>query len=1511
MVTQGIKYQRDRLHEIWTYQNIKVRRVETKVTDVMSSAKQQINSQVAEQIRRFVRGMNQKIVELKQDLRKINDTFMGYIRELEAWIKKAETALDEAFRRVNDIISEASGTLGTHNRLKLEKAVSELKTNALKLYNAYKASEKALPPLVEEVTKAVEKLDVAITKDLSTLKGTIDLTITAFVDQAKKHFAGIKNNTIGDDDNTGVIEKWVDLKDEIKELVNGLTGSGKGLTQMYQGVDTYVTAFEKFAIKDDGDADQCTVGKWFDEVWNSKVVTFYIGYYAAKPDEVDAVRNVTKDKIIERLGKVRLQSSGSESIDQKLKNIKQFLDTIAAEIKGEIDDEKIKLFVQGIEQDVRVKSLGLTSSNNNLRSVLEIVFKFLHTAASTFGKSIETFFTSSHIANLTQAITDVAEIGVKINTDEDSGDIGEEIQKAFDQIKVKINDLNGTLNRNLQKEVELRFEEAHRQADSVKDLMTSYTEHIGDDEFRDNTIKGKIRTLQKSALQPLKILEENINATSIEKNATDIIRKKIVTLCTAIINAADDQHEDGVKRKITDLRHMINNDEYNIGGQVQKGLKKIMKDLIKLLTERMDPLISQTQGIANHASSQQNKIIGDVELHINEHLDAAQSAILEDIRTSHVIFMKLNIQALCDKVANELGGLPDKVTADATKGFKGFMGLLQETFRFTAFNEQLQYNATLSDFWFDVNLLFSGLLNELQSRKDIGCRHPQIPDLLAALSTLLTGLSKYDAQFVDNLAAVNQLLTEIQPTLFNGQQNVLLNILKDGFHRLHCELDKAYVNKYSGAPTHFSWTEVLTTGVTEYGLQCAKAFVTLLSILKTSLHDVKRNCKSLPKQQLNTSADLGKHFVGLGFEISSDGEQNGELQDASGMTGAHILGRMIGPTKKVYTSHDDAKDEGPLYLVCYYLEAYYQVSHLAHIPGAKAPCNIYQMLCWFSGLPYNPVYSALLVDGISDPFIDPNKPSGDIEGTPVLDLQASYIDAYPHKITYKNTAKVLGHLCSKSYEILVTVVGTGNAYTTYGCDMLNNSMKFYYPTSGEECLQTILDVVHRLLPPLKYLFYRCGISAEHNGWRNCQYGRDASTAKSQCKQHSTCKPNCKTKCEPNCQANCQPTSPLMSYLGDCLPGHLPHHLSDIGCKAKCSTCPTNKRGMPCLTPLGFRAFSGSTKTGYDLCEVLRQFFGGSLLSSLLCLAPKPPSTLPEHLSFVTQLFGNWQKIYSANKHVVQYAFEGSIKKLSIKLVNDTAELCDTFRSIYGHKHNDADNDLSHADTQHADVISVCLPKNTNLCSGQQCAPYLQSLCHDSYLYLAPKHADVYVSWAVYLPWSLYQMLQSLLDAFTRIICQDWGCKKCMSSAKCRQGQHGTLDKTCRCLSVVSCNGVWPTLYQHGFTFGDAAKLNAKHRQKMCFNFYTQLKSVLESKYFETLFKQCDNFLFTIRAPFIWLNVALWLLSLLYLLQIMVIRLDLLHIKSHLHSPSSHRIAAQSLLAAARVNKLNRVFYLQP
>ncbi|CDR96452.1 hypothetical protein BBBOND_0303560 [Babesia bigemina] len=731
-----------------------------------------------------------------------------------------------------------------------------------------------------------------------------------------------------------------------------------------------------------------------------------------------------------------------------------------------------------------------------------------------------------------------------------------------------------------------------------------------------------------------------------------------------------------------------------------------------------------------------------------------------------------------------------------------------------------------------------------------------------------------------------KVLRTMHPSKFAGQSSSLLDALKSGLQYLMKEISYAYVNAYDGASYGFEWDDPSKSKFTEDAMNCAKIGITIIDALFHDLHGLFYNCsrdyKYNPIKGADNKYDFRSYIENHGYVVEN------LLQDQKGSRVKDILKKAFSGKNEFQSSQETNNTffvylenvktpKGILGKLFSHLVEYYNVCHLRNPVPPEHPCTIFEMLVWLCGLEHNIVYSKLQIC-----------------------IRRLYDPGNNHQFALAQRDTISYYIYNSSTysrKLLTAIVGTGDASTTYyACDFSNNSLNFHYPATGEECLHMLLDILRRLFPVLRFLHTQCKISAVHYGWADCQYGKSAQPCNWQCNDHSTDK------------FDCQSQSPLMSYLSDCLLGYLPHQLRSIGCQPKCFTCPTSQNGMPCLTPLGFREFSGSARTGSDLSGIIGEFFVNVDITSLFCLVPRPPTTLPEHFGFVSSLVNKFHGSNKANTNVIKTNFETSIKKLSMKLYGNTSAFTDAFSDAYGSADTVQHSKCVYHHLMHLSTRGICM--HNNLSS----APYLFSLYTDYYRHHAPKHSDLYLSWAVYLPWQFHCYLESLLKDFQDIFCRDWGCRVCLNSNNCKRGQHGFLNPSsigfgCQCPSIVSCKGVLPTLYRYGLTYDDAEELNSK--KKTCFDFRTQLSNVLHSEYFSKLFDECDKFLWEIRQPFSYLLLALWLLSLLYLIHIMVIRLDLLHIKSHLHSPSSHRIAAQSLLAAARVKALNKVLYLQP
>ncbi|CDR71718.1 hypothetical protein, conserved [Babesia bigemina] len=1055
-------------------------------------------------------------------------------------------------------------------------------------------------------------------------------------------------------------------------------------------------------------------------------------------------------------------------------------------------------------------------------------------------------------------------------------------------------------------------------------------------------------------------------------NNLDAFCKNIMKLADGTKGGAPNG-TDGIKQKLHNLSELLGDKlEVDVSSHEKvKGLEKTYNDLLTLLGVDLRNIIDATEKFINKdAPELQQDCVEAIHNHVNVYFGYTQLSLTTAARRNYVSSVKALLTAFADKVSQELRGLPEEIERDLRIGFKGLMKTLEDgstSAKITgkqnikklsdlvteltggSVNHKTAFENFSDKFKDFAEPLFLYLSKEAQRvhSENNAKKNPRGTDLQHysdhiskihdAFNSLLDDLHKkhrYDYKvhnLLDNLSDAVRLLV---PKGFAQPNSPVIDGLTSGVTHFVGELERVYISAYDsqkcGELIKDYKQEATLRGVfekyelTEEGRDCAKVCLSVIPIVYNELMDLKNkfddddNTWKTYKiyNSLQPDQSLHKLFFGdNGYDVGlSHDAKHGELNHKERYNGQCILDVLNSETHKLFEDNKqplspaapgvgDSEepevhlvDEGAIAKLYNYLKNYFVVCHLIGHAKSRHPCSVYEMLCWLTGLPHNTAYKKLK-EHIGSLFLvaDKDNPSKKIP-KPILTSHSS--------ITASNVLTAVEEICATSYAVLTAVVGTGDAATHYACELPNNSSRLIYPTNGADCLDTLLDILRRIFPVLQFLHAQCQLKTKHYGWYNCEYGRDIRPTKWPCNEH--------TKESTKEPTKCLPKSPLQSYLNDCLPGHLPHQLSSIGCKAECNTCPKKPDGRPCLTPMGFRGFSGSTKTGKNLCSVLSKFFSILHVNSLVCLIPKPPSTLSEHFGFALSLVEGWHTWRDTGSiNPLQAAMEDHISAVSMELVK-RGDATNALRLAYG---SNQANHFKH-DKDSTDLCSLSMKM---ICSGRNanCAPYISTLCTYLYDYLAYKNCNLYLSWAIYLPWTFWDLLNNLYNAFCSINCKDWGCRGCLRGDKCKKGEHGVIEDekkpnpTCQCRSIVDCRGVAPTLYQYGFVFGEASTLNDKQSPKKCSDFCSQLKNVLKSKYFEKLFAECDMFLWRIREPFYYLVLTLWLLSLLYLLHIMVVRLDLLHIKSHLHSPSSHRIAAQSLLAAARVNKLGRVFYLQP
>ncbi|CDR71671.1 hypothetical protein, conserved [Babesia bigemina] len=838
--------------------------------------------------------------------------------------------------------------------------------------------------------------------------------------------------------------------------------------------------------------------------------------------------------------------------------------------------------------------------------------------------------------------------------------------------------------------------------------------------------------------------------------------------------------------------------------------------------------------------------------------------------------------------------------------------------------------------------------------KDVYDYHGQLIAIYDAFNEALTHINKthrYDHTLPELLDNVDAAIANLKPDGFAKPSSPVIDSLTEGLTHFVGELRKVYISAYdketfeselihdTGKDVVYSNNVDRIKELTKYGEKCAKVFLTLLEVLTHELDGLKKGCGKHQTKQISLKAlenrksvdnPLGAFFQKNGYRVSKEADSHeGELRNKTKFTAKEISDNLL--NKHLNFNYDAIKEWKKtknnaaarsshaasqitlLDILDFFHEHlldYFKTSHLRHIPSPKAPCNIYQMLQWLTGLRYNPMYETLCghFKGLF------KKPEGD-----KAQKDSEYkLDSTETKLNAEELTTMLRRVCNYSVDVLVAIQGHGHADGVYAVDFYVNSEGLSYPSNPGQCFDLLVDVASRVYHQMLFLYKQCNNGPQSSGWSDCHYGRGIAGSAWNCNTLQCPDQECEQKHDQTADQHykCGVKSPLQSFLEDGLPGFLPHQFTKPGCKLECAV--PNHFGKPCLTPMGFTDIgiaASHTKQGKHLKDVLEKFCGTvdprltKLCSMLTCLLQKPPQTLGDIFAFYHKFLDKWDKS-SEHKNA---AFVEAVQKANF---GNAQTKLDVACIQSGHTHSD----------KHLKGELLTLTKcNSNVSPTPPCGAYLQPLYLQTREIYSKHHADRYLSWVVYITDTFYDLLKKLYDEC---------CKKCKTpgsrcyekccTANCQvtysaeEPTVNTLEDVkhnTNCNSIVKCPNTHPTLYKYGFTFGSPHDLSGQYHAKTrrtCKDFCTALERVIgKGCLLADLLKHIDNFLWIIRQPFSYLVLSLWLLSLFYLLHIMVIRLDLLHIKSHLHSPSSHRIAAQSLLAAARVNKLNRVFYLQP
>ncbi|KAG6440212.1 variant erythrocyte surface antigen-1 alpha subunit [Babesia bovis T2Bo] len=413
-------------------------------------------------------------------------------------------------------------------------------------------------------------------------------------------------------------------------------------------------------------------------------------------------------------------------------------------------------------------------------------------------------------------------------------------------------------------------------------------------------------------------------------------------------------------------------------------------------------------------------------------------------------------------------------------------------------------------------------------------------------------------------------------------------------------------------------------------------------------------------------------------------------------------------------------------------------------------------------------------------------------------------------------------------------------------------------------------------------------------------------------------------------------SPLQAFLEDRLPGFscdvvrnndseqpYPPAASHLG------HC--NGSGQCCPLPMGFRGqfYSGSTSdmTGSRLYGILYFFSNENMMQScvytLVRVTAALSATTPQVLGDVFGFFrgGIGEKERGKNKQgtggiACKHEGDPSTDTDKSKYFCGwcASGLRDVVKKIEWIPNGNGTDGGSYRGTLGKALIEIkgekgssggkqpaSQPNTTALSRLTKNCQYLSPLTGELYTAVSATFGHVYLSWVLYLSDALHSGLESLSDAFKQIECR--GCRGCDPN-KCKKGSHGvTGGGLCGCQSIVSCTGVLPVLYRHGFSYGNPFNLEGFQQgdgktdgqyditkagsTKKCHEFLESLNKVLEDKQaasnahpLSNLLTQVGKLQYDIRLPWIFVLTVAWLVAVLYLAFGAIWPLDWAHMRSH-------------------------------
>ncbi|CDR71930.1 hypothetical protein, conserved [Babesia bigemina] len=1536
-----IKLQVEKFHGAAT--NTELRAVLDMAKDTWDYLREDINNRVRENIEALALSVLQKVIQIGKDMYEVDEILKKCISDYADWIRDTNNVLELAQK---DALKISNSMTAKYNQEKLQEIATAMENWKLKLVDyvdvkvkpklqeLVKTSQRTVAGLDDRLKADLKVMEEKITEPLRTLKlvsGGFLIKITDTQTMLTKAIGNVFQDLV----KLEKIESFDEIKNALGEIVSAPLLQKIASASAFTDLNKYFAALDSNVMDPLKKATQ-RIGEGIRMGSNANMDDFHRAFTRLKSHIITPlkeIKQVANGSVTDISGlEAKLQnvlgndftfsSFNLQSHISKLTDVINKLDGIGGKVDKQ-DAEKVLTDLGSIAKAVS------SHSKTVIEKVIDSMEKNVKTEIAALARAIKGKITKcSNLAGSqggTSATGDVSGLA-KLATEFGAN------------IDVRLDDLKNTVT-----------------SEAFKNMPNGAVAEINVDQTLP-LYKGQRDEHVNTALEAINTFVSDISIQPTATNLTEWsqnITQNLDTLITEFAEVAS-----YINGYINDL-------------QSEKLDKKFVAILDKLRTLHqvdMRKLLEDIQKLRDFINDRSRSTIWNMQKFVTDKFAVATKTIQDTARRQYYTKLNEMFRTMERKVKAGIADINIATENDVKLGVKGLLSTVYDKEGVTLSRIKIDdplYKENVKNVSSNLTTYLENILryvdfNVAVSSTDPAHNNPriaeqavQVREIQEKINYLLNHLHKrdsnlpnvynYDHQFTSRLSTLSSAISALDPQALPDAGRPVLRALKQGMLGFVGELEKGYVNRYDGGESIKEWVkrEGEKDVLTPEGKNGAKVFLTILETLYNDLATLLRDCpnkwkgkkiclfENVKSNHKPVDNSLGQWFKRRGYAVSGEiDKQQGELRNKAECSSEQLLTLLSNSSgeKHVFKQGDPRKDSGPLKSLIGHLGTYYSVCHHYIPKKPKAPANIYQMLQWLCGLWHNPMRTPLRYY-FMELF---NKPKGREHESYVKIGSANLkLETYPYNvITPNNLDNQLYPLCFYAEMPLTAILGQGHAEGRYAVDFKTNAEELLYPSNPGACFDMFADILNRVYHQCNFLLKQCSYSTKLGGWSDCWYGNSIAGSSWSCnaiqcpgqgadQKHEQ---SCNQKCDQN--AECGIKSPLQSFLEDGLQGFLPHAFTKPGCKLECTV--SNHRGIPCKTPMGFADMSITSshrQKGEHLKKALAKFCGPQsqlnvLCSLLTCMLRQPPQTLGDMFAFYCSFLADWAGPGKAHK---QTAFNAAVEEAIFGQEYPHLNPTTLFSSK---KHVDAAT--THAKGDLLSLVS-CNGGIQTVDPAGTCGPYLQPMNNDIYDVFAASNKKLYLSWIVYSTETFYDLLCRLLEdckrkcATPQSRCKLQGCAKdcraVLSDTKIPDRNHQA-----DCKSIVQCNSTLPNLYKYGFYYGDSTKLSGddgREKKRSCQDFCRALERVLnkneqnEHVLAKFIFHTIPEFLFKIREPFIWLNVALWSLSVFYLICVMVGRLDVLHIRSHLRSPSSHRITAQSLLAAAQVGRLAKISYLQP